>query len=658
MIQIEYSINGERFSHELPEGNYILGRSKSCDIVIREGSISGQHARIDVTGDSASFRDLLSRNGTVLNGSKVTQGRLSSGCTLRLGHVDLLITMEGEGISDAPTQPAAMAPSVSFADLSDEELAPPPMAGGDYAVATIVPNSSAVEVFQLPASSTPAVDPAALAAKKRIRLLLAALIAAAIAVGGSVYLDASKKPIAKPTEDPDTRYWKAINHGVDEFRQDNFGAAVKLWKSADERYYKEQNERRAAGRTFAQVAQIYQDVRESGRIDTAADWNEMRRKILSMINDNLFSSDLRGFAAELENRCGREYEAQKVLTAAAALKSEKKWDEAISTYKEIPPSSIYYALMTNLNEQTRKEQLAFLRASARSTASGKNYPEAIKIAEEFFGLGGKDEKLSQESAGWRDEVSIAKDMTALRKAVTAAITPQEIQNARQMATSLETRFRDNSRVQGEIPGILRGLNERLFVVQLKELYKSGREADLEELLRANREYQKNAEAQEILSRFKITSAAKAKAEAAEKSGDMDAALTLWKDILAADTTADKEGNHYITYATAKLAQYPPEVIGKKLIEEATRAHNSREFKRARELLTRAKSCEVDISEPLASLHRTGRILFNQGVQSYLRKEYMRTRKEVNDALNCFSREDDFYATIFTWMQKNNIDQQE
>jgi FHA domain len=49
----------------------ILGRSSSCEIVLSDPSVSGQHARI-VTGDGgARLFDLSSKNGTTVNGQRV-----------------------------------------------------------------------------------------------------------------------------------------------------------------------------------------------------------------------------------------------------------------------------------------------------------------------------------------------------------------------------------------------------------------------------------------------------------------------------------------------------------------------------------------------------------------------------------------------------------
>ena len=115
MITLKYTIDGQDFSRDLQPGNYIVGRSKSCDIVIFEASISGQHLRIDVAENGeASFRDLLSRNGTRLKGKKVQQGSLIDGTRIQLGHVDIEVKSDVVNASDGN-------------DNLDDFAAPPPM---------------------------------------------------------------------------------------------------------------------------------------------------------------------------------------------------------------------------------------------------------------------------------------------------------------------------------------------------------------------------------------------------------------------------------------------------------------------------------------------------------------------------------------------------
>lgn len=52
-------------------GKAVIGRNKSCDIVLREKYISGEHVRIWFEKGEWYLEDLGSRNGTVINDQKI-----------------------------------------------------------------------------------------------------------------------------------------------------------------------------------------------------------------------------------------------------------------------------------------------------------------------------------------------------------------------------------------------------------------------------------------------------------------------------------------------------------------------------------------------------------------------------------------------------------
>ena len=66
---------------------WAIGRSRACDVVIDDPSISRRHALLSVRGERCSIRDLASMNGVELNGRPVTSAVLQPGDTLRLGGV-------------------------------------------------------------------------------------------------------------------------------------------------------------------------------------------------------------------------------------------------------------------------------------------------------------------------------------------------------------------------------------------------------------------------------------------------------------------------------------------------------------------------------------------------------------------------------------------
>ena len=69
----------------------IIGRARSCDLVLGDESVSRRHAMLVRSGGRTIVTDLGSTNGTLLNGRVVMQAEVRPGDHLRLGDVDLLL---------------------------------------------------------------------------------------------------------------------------------------------------------------------------------------------------------------------------------------------------------------------------------------------------------------------------------------------------------------------------------------------------------------------------------------------------------------------------------------------------------------------------------------------------------------------------------------
>ena len=81
------SFSGDQ-SFDLPHGRSLLvGRGVSSDIAIYDPTISRRHAELTVGIDGVQVRDLGSSNGTCINGSRVTAGRLHANDSITFGKV-------------------------------------------------------------------------------------------------------------------------------------------------------------------------------------------------------------------------------------------------------------------------------------------------------------------------------------------------------------------------------------------------------------------------------------------------------------------------------------------------------------------------------------------------------------------------------------------
>jgi predicted component of type VI protein secretion system len=64
--------------------NLLVGRRESCDIVLRFSNVSAHHCQLTCNGGYWYVKDLKSRNGIKVNGSRVSEKRLDPGDELSI----------------------------------------------------------------------------------------------------------------------------------------------------------------------------------------------------------------------------------------------------------------------------------------------------------------------------------------------------------------------------------------------------------------------------------------------------------------------------------------------------------------------------------------------------------------------------------------------
>ncbi len=68
-------------------GKYKVGRIKSCEFVIKNLSVSREHAEVTVDAQSVTIKDLKSLNGTFVGDERVDEVTLKPGQSVRFGSV-------------------------------------------------------------------------------------------------------------------------------------------------------------------------------------------------------------------------------------------------------------------------------------------------------------------------------------------------------------------------------------------------------------------------------------------------------------------------------------------------------------------------------------------------------------------------------------------
>jgi len=83
---------GEPFGREfrLHEGDTLIGRSGTCDIVLSDPTVSRQHAKIRLEGEDFYIYDLGATNPTRVNGQEITKHKLMDGDRIEIGNIVLV----------------------------------------------------------------------------------------------------------------------------------------------------------------------------------------------------------------------------------------------------------------------------------------------------------------------------------------------------------------------------------------------------------------------------------------------------------------------------------------------------------------------------------------------------------------------------------------
>lgn len=103
--------NGSHHGDAIPiaQNPFVIGRSESSGLRIKSSSVSRKHCAIVAREGKFYVKDLGSRNGTLVNGQRLTDGkarRLRSGDTLQVGKIQLVmqISLPHTAMADGTTQ--------------------------------------------------------------------------------------------------------------------------------------------------------------------------------------------------------------------------------------------------------------------------------------------------------------------------------------------------------------------------------------------------------------------------------------------------------------------------------------------------------------------------------------------------------------------------
>jgi len=105
--------------HSLLAPRTLIGRSRSCDVRLKDDTVSRLHAAFMWRGNLLTLEDLGSSNGTWHNGARVTDTvAVQAGDALRFGSVDAVVESPGATPAARPGPPPAAPPAQRNADYT------------------------------------------------------------------------------------------------------------------------------------------------------------------------------------------------------------------------------------------------------------------------------------------------------------------------------------------------------------------------------------------------------------------------------------------------------------------------------------------------------------------------------------------------------------
>jgi len=119
-------------THVLGDAGLTVGRRPGNDLVIRDASVSGRHARFSLEDGRVVMTDLASTNGCFVDDKRVEQATLDAGAFLRVGSVELeLVAAEGAGAvvpASTPVSTPAEPDEIQLEGFDDAPVASVPAA--------------------------------------------------------------------------------------------------------------------------------------------------------------------------------------------------------------------------------------------------------------------------------------------------------------------------------------------------------------------------------------------------------------------------------------------------------------------------------------------------------------------------------------------------
>ncbi len=663
MYRLEYELEGQERTADLPDGSHIVGRSKSCDVVIRNPSISSQHVRIDVQDNRVTFRDLLSRNGTAVNGKKTESGQIRPGDVLKLGQVETRLETDApaaavapEAVADAPAAAAVAPPSEPGATGEETPV--------DQSFLPVAQDSAqaggAVEVVKPVAapSRLPAPIQKAAGGLDRKKLVYAGVGFVCVILLALLLMPTNGGDDEEENGRPRRfSYWSEVKDGVAAFERAEYAKAQKIWQDAQSNLRRHTPRGRQPNPTAGVLSRVAAPFALAMQTDPppAVDWDSLTEDIMQLVDDRV-ATEIESFLhGTLLKACSDEQKASALRRAADQRFAARAFDEAEKLYAQIPVGSIYRQGVDKRLTACRDGQDTQHRERALSLHQGGRVQPAIREIEKIPA----GRRTAQDKANirqWQRDLQV-RDRVDQVKRWARGNNGQRWREAMQEIERIQEQFKGHPATV-ELDGLEQTLERNLFYDDVQKAYERW---DTDALARLD----KDPLSGEGRVKAILTKAGRIQTlfEKVEKlKNDTDNVESIEEIIRTCEMIRDIEPSR--DHPTNREAQsiesrYPPEKRGSLLKEKAMAAVTKKEFRKARLFFRKARDdYGMDVTVEVDQIKEKGKNLLQTGINAAIAKQPTLARERMYKALECFLPGEEGYELVQKKIGQYHLDTEE
>ncbi len=653
---IEYTVNGNTEQKDLPDGSYIIGRKKTCDLILSDPSVSGQHVRLDIAGASVSIRDLMSKNGTKINGQKVDAAPVLLSDVISIGKIELRF------LSDTVAEPVTHS-AIQFSDDPVPEIeAGKPLdftrpEASEHNEQTPVTSPIAVSESSGMTFDSPSTFPVANTQPKGAVVIVRPDIASTpvnnrkflYVMGGFaslLLLMLLVQPIVFPPKVDrkpklsEEKYMSFVTELARAFTRQEYDVVYEKSKELDEKWQSSH----PSGPTMelagylTRLSEPFADA-ASGKT-SQTDWRKLYTEHLDLDERNRFPVTLDDFVREIEQKLRLEAQQQEIFKKGEDLLARKRYDEAKAAFLEISSQSVYFTRVAPQVERCVVGRVAELQAQSKAAAEQENYEEAVRAGQQAQAIR-NDDHFAFELKRWVEFYEVQQDLDQVGTLLSSK-RYTDVKLAESIVNRLLENHLENPLVTKRLPDYRAVINKTLFLRKLAELYNAG---DSDSVIKMHDEPIATAvpEAARIFNQFEQIYKDLNRADKSLAAKDYRGARAAWMSVLATEPNPE---NAFHKKALAKLSEWPLERIGDMERKAAMDAFRDGKYRIAREKLDFIqKECKLDISGELETIHDQGKKLYNHAINNWHDRLYAQATLELFEARDHFLPTEEWYKRI-------------